>query len=101
MSDGISGFALPVTGDLLAGKYRIERLIGQGGMGAVFSAQHEILLQRVALTLLLAQHAQDPSSVARSLTEARAMAQIQDEHVARVMDVGTLENGTAFMVLEF
>jgi serine/threonine protein kinase len=92
---------LPAPGDLIAGKYRVERLIGQGGMGAVFAAQHEILLQRVALKLLLAQYAREPDSVARFLNEARAMARIQDEHVARVMDVGTLEDGTAYMVLEY
>ncbi len=101
MAEGSSEFALPAPGDLLAGKYRIERLIGQGGMGAVFAAHHEILFQRVAIKLLLAQYARDSGAVARFLNEARAMARIQDEHVARVMDVGTLENGTAFMVLEY
>jgi serine/threonine protein kinase len=92
---------LPVTGDLLAGKYRIERLLGKGGMGAVFAAQHELLCQRVAVKVLLSQIAREPEAVARFLNEARAAARIASDHIARVMDVGTLDDGTPYMVLEY
>src|SRR6478735_6742428 len=92
---------LPVPGQLIDGKYRVEHLVGKGGMGVVFAARHEILEQRVALKLLSADATRDPGSVARFLHEARAAARIQGQHVARVLDVGLLEAGVPFMVLEY
>ncbi len=92
---------LPGPGDVLAGKYQIERLIGRGGMGAVFAAQHMLLNQRVALKLLLGELADSKEASARFLNEARAAAQIQGEHVARVLDIGQLPTGAPFMVLEY
>ncbi len=89
------------TGDLLAGKYRIEHLIGRGGMGAVFAANHEILLQRVAVKVLLEGMSGHPEVVSRFLNEARAAARINSEHIARVMDVGKLDSGMPFIVLEY
>jgi len=88
-------------GELLAGKYRIERLLGAGGMGTVYAAYHELLRQRVAVKLLKAEIADNAGALARFLNEARAAASIQNEHVARVMDVGQLEGGTPYMVLEY
>ena len=52
--------SLPKVGDLIVGKYRIEKLIGKGGMGAVFAAQHELLGQRVAVKFLLGGHRDQP-----------------------------------------
>ena len=92
---------LPVPGDVLAGKYQIERLIGRGGMGAVFAAQHMLLNQRVAVKLLLGELASSQEATARFMNEARAAAQIQGEHVARVLDIGQLPTGTPYMVLEY
>jgi len=92
---------LPNIGDLLAGKYRIEKLLGMGGMGAVFGANHEILGQKVAIKVLLAEIASNQEAVARFLNEARAAAKIQNSHCARVMDVGTLEQNQAYMVMEY
>jgi eukaryotic-like serine/threonine-protein kinase len=91
---------LPEPGAILGGKYRIERLLGRGGMGVVFAAQHEILRQRVAVKLLLAA-ASSPEGLQRFINEARAAAQLDSEHIARVMDMGTLDNGMPFMVLEY
>jgi len=89
-------------GTVLAGKYRIERLIGRGGMGWVVVATHLQLEQRVALKFMNAEHASEhPDSVARFIREARAAARIQSEHVARVSDVGTLENGSPYLVMEY
>ena len=83
-------------GTVLAGKYRVERLLGKGGMGWVVVATHLQLEQRVALKFMHADHAgEHPDAVARFIREARAAARIQSEHVARVFDVGTLENGVA------
>jgi serine/threonine-protein kinase len=89
-------------GTVLAEKYRVDRLLGQGGMGWVVVATHLQLEQRVALKFMHAEQAAlDPDSVKRFLREARAAARIQSEHVARVMDVGTLENGSPYLVMEY
>src|SRR5882724_3540747 len=88
-------------GDLLAGKYRVDRVLGVGGMGVVVAAQHLKLGQKVALKFLLPQACQEGEAVERFLREARAACQITSEHVARVSDVGTLENDAPYMVMEF
>src|SRR4029079_1744928 len=88
-------------GDLLAGKYRVERVLGEGGMGYVVAAIHEQLEQRVAVKLLIEELAEDPDAVERFLREARASVRIQSEHVARVIDVGELADGAPYLVMEF
>jgi eukaryotic-like serine/threonine-protein kinase len=89
------------VGQLIAGKYRIERILGRGGMGVVMAALHEHLNQRVALKFLTDDAYQQPEAVTRFLREARSAVQIQSEHVARVMDVGTLDSGAPYMVMEY
>jgi serine/threonine protein kinase len=88
-------------GQVLAGKYRIERVLGLGGMGVVVAAHHIQLDERVALKFLLPAALQSPESVARFAREARAAVKIKSEHVARVTDVGQLENGAPYMVMEY
>ncbi len=89
-------------GTLLAGKYRVERLLGEGGMGWVVEATHVHLEQRVALKFMHAKNLQEnPDAVARFLREARAAARIQSEHIARVFDVGTLDTGEPYLVMEY
>jgi serine/threonine-protein kinase len=89
-------------GAVLAGKYRIEKLLGEGGMGWVVLATHMHLEQRVALKFMRAEQvAEHPDAVARFLREARAAARIQSEHVARVSDVGTLDDGAPYLVMEY
>ncbi len=90
-----------LEGEVLAGKYRIERVLGRGGMGVVVAAQHMQLGQRVALKFLLPEACGNGEAVARFLREARAAVQIQSEHVARVSDVGQLDSGAPYMVMEF
>ena len=87
-------------GEILAGKYRVERVLGAGGMGVVVSALHLELDQRVAVKFLLAQIA-SPEAVARFVREARAAVKIRSEHVARVIDVGRLGDGAPYMVMEY
>ena len=91
---------LPKRGDLIAGKYQVEEILGQGGMGLVVAARHVALRQRVAVKFLLAAGMRMPDATARFLREARASVAIQSEHVARVLDVGTLESGGPYMVME-
>ncbi len=88
-------------GDLLAGKYKVERVLGAGGMGVVVAAHHVQLEEKVALKFLLPQALSNPEAVARFLREARAAVRIKSEHVARVSDVGTLPNGAPYMVMEY
>jgi serine/threonine-protein kinase len=89
------------VGDLVAGKYRVERVLGQGGMGVVVAAMHEQLGQRVALKMLLPAATTSAESIARFTREARAAAKIRGEHVARVLDVGELPSGAPFIVMEY
>jgi serine/threonine-protein kinase len=88
-------------GELLAGKYRVEQVLGAGGMGYVVAAMHEQLGQRVAVKLLVPELCENEDSVMRFLREARAAVKIHSEHVARVIDVGELTNGSPYMVMEF
>jgi serine/threonine-protein kinase len=89
------------VGDVLAGKYRVEQVLGKGGMGYVVSAIHTQLDQRVAVKFMVPELCEHPEAVARFLREARAAVRIRSEHVARVLDVGTLDDGTPYMVMEF
>ncbi len=88
-------------GSVLAGKYRVERVLGVGGMGVVVAARHLDLDYKVAIKFLLPALLEDHECVARFAREARAAVKITSEHVARVLDVGTLENGAPYMVMEF
>jgi tRNA A-37 threonylcarbamoyl transferase component Bud32 len=92
--------SVPAEGEVLAGKYRVERVLGVGGMGIVVAARHTHLNDRVALKFLLPEIAQTPALVTRFVREAQAAARIKSEHVARVYDVGTMENGVPYMVME-
>jgi serine/threonine-protein kinase len=92
----------PVTpGDVVAGKYKVERIIGTGGMGSVVAAWHQQLNQRVALKFMLPAIAADPQAAARFLREGRAAARLSTPHVGRVLDLDSLPNGTPYMVMEF
>jgi serine/threonine-protein kinase len=88
-------------GDVLAGKFRVERVLGVGGMGVVVAAMHLQLNQRVALKFLLPDVLKSPELVARFHREAQSTTRIKSEHVVRVIDVGTLESGAPYMVMEF
>ena len=94
-----AGTGLLKVGDLLAGKYRVERILGEGGMGVVVAAHHELLDQHVAVKLLY-QDIADREAQSRLLLEARACAKLQSEHVARVVDVDTGADGLPFIVME-
>jgi serine/threonine-protein kinase len=88
-------------GDLLVGKYRVERVLGIGGMGVVVAATHIDLDQRVALKFLLPDLTQNAEAVERFLREARAAVKLRSDHVAKVLDVGKLETGAPYIVMEY
>ena len=88
----LSEVIAPVApGETFAEKYRVERVLGSGGMGVVVAARHLGLGRRVAIKFLHEERAADEEAVARFAREARAAAKLKSEHVARVFDVGTLE----------
>jgi len=89
------------AGAIIAGKYQVERVLGEGGMGVVVSAFHRQLGQRVAIKMLLPSAVAVPEIVERFLREARAAVRLRSEHVGRVIDVGTLDGGAPYMVMEF
>ncbi|WP_437594651.1 protein kinase domain-containing protein [Sorangium sp. So ce1000] len=92
---------IPAIGEVFAQKYRLERGLGRGAMGAVFAAEHVSLRQRVVVKFLLPHAITLPGASARFLREARAAAAIRSEHVARVIDVGTAERGIPYIVMEY
>jgi len=92
---------VPPVGAVIAGKYRVERVVGRGGMGVVVEAQHLQLELPVAIKFLLREAAQLPGAASRFLREARAASRIRSEHVARVLDIDALSDGTPFYVMEF
>ncbi len=90
-------------GDVLAGKYRVERVLGSGGMGYVVAARHLQLDQLVAMKFLRRTGAalDETEATGRFLREAKAVVRLRDEHVAKVFDVGTLETGEPYIVMEY
>lgn len=88
-------------GELIQGKYRVQRVLGTGGMGTVVLAMHEELEENVALKFLLPEAAQDELLKARFLREARSATRIKSEHVVRILDVVRLDDGVPFLVMEY
>jgi tRNA A-37 threonylcarbamoyl transferase component Bud32 len=90
----------PVPGDVIGGKYRIVRLIGDGGMGSVYEAHHLALETQVALKFLHAELAKKPGLGSRFLQEARVSARIHSVHVTHVTDVDQTPDGSPYLVME-
>ncbi|HEX8789536.1 MAG TPA: serine/threonine-protein kinase [Polyangiaceae bacterium] len=90
----------PSQGQLIDGKYRVQGPIGEGAMGTVLAAHHELLDIPVAVKLMSPTLLAYPQIVERFLREARAAARLKSEHVARVMDVGQLPDGQPYIVME-
>jgi serine/threonine-protein kinase len=93
-------FEREVIGLRVGGKYVVERVLGRGGMGVVALGHHEELKRRVAIKFMFAAQ-RDPAMVARFMREGQLAAQLHSEHVVRVFDVGRLDNGTPYMVMEY
>jgi serine/threonine-protein kinase len=85
-------------GTVWANKYRIEKLLGRGGMGSVFSAFHEELGHRVAIKIL---HSADSDAAARLIREAQTTARLGGAHVPRIYDLGRLPGGAPYIVMEY
>ena len=89
------------VGEIVAGKYRIEAVLGAGGMGVVFAARHIALNGQFALKFLSSQALGNSQAVGRFYREAQAAVKLRSEHAVRVFDVGTHENGLPYLVMEY
>ncbi len=88
-------------GDVIAEKFQVEQVLGMGGVGVVVAARHLLLDERVALKFLLKEAVRSEVDVARFCREAQAAVRLRNEHVARVTDVGTLDTGSPYLVMEY
>jgi len=89
-----------LVGTTVGDKYRVERLIGKGGMGAVYAAQNTAIGKRVALKFLSREAAQNREAARRFQREAQAASLIESEHIVQVFDSGTSAEGLPFLVME-
>src|SRR5689334_22577760 len=89
------------VGSTIAGRYRVERPIGEGAMGSVSLARHVSLDETVAIKFLRPELRRDPVATARLAREAKALARIKSDHVARVLDVGVTLSVGPYMVMEY
>lgn len=99
------GSQLPQTtelaeGELIAGKYRVDRVLGVGGMGVVVAATHLDLERSVAIKMIRRELANDESAISRFMLEARSAARINSEHVCQVLDVGRRGSGEPYIIME-
>ena len=90
-----------LVGSTISGRYQIDKLLGEGGMGAVYLAQHTLMHKRVAIKVLHAEMTRMPEVVTRFEREAMAASHMDHPNVAAATDFGKLENGAFFLVLEF
>ncbi|MCB9586856.1 MAG: protein kinase [Polyangiaceae bacterium] len=89
------------TGDIIDGKYRIVRLLGEGGMGAVYEGENTRIHRRVAIKVLHSGVAENADAVQRFEREAQAAGRIGSQHIVEVLDLGDLPDGDRYMVMEF
>jgi serine/threonine protein kinase len=93
--------AQDIPAGVMLGVYRLDKKLGQGGMGAVYEAVHTVLKKRCAIKILLPRFAAQPEVCARFLQEARATNAIQHDHIVQIYDFGQSPDGGAFLVMEF
>jgi serine/threonine protein kinase len=90
-----------LVGKVIDAKYRIDQLIGNGGIGAVYAATHEFLHRAVAIKVLRSDLVSDPIAMSRFVREARAAARVEHPNAVHVYDFGPLESGGAYLAMEF
>ena len=90
-----------LVGRILSGRYRIDKVIGEGGMGVVYAAEHLHMHKRLAIKILHPEMSRSPEVVERFGREAMAAAHIDHPNVAAATDFGKLDDGSFFLVLEY
>lgn len=91
----------PLLGTLVAGRYRVIKPLGEGGMGQVYLAEHEAIEKKVALKVLKREYSEKPDIVTRFQQEAISASRIKHPNVLDVFDFGQLDNGCFFLAMEF
>lgn len=92
---------MELQGHIIGGRFEIIRLLGQGGMGAVFEAKHQTLPRKFAIKILRPELARNPDFVERFRREAVAAGRIEHPNVIYITDFGSMENGSLYLVMEF
>ena len=91
---------LIAAGTVLEGKYRVAKLLGAGGMGSVWIAEHTMLQRMVAVKILDSSAKKDATAIQRFVREAQTAARLRSDHIVDVLDVGRFDDGTPFLVME-
>jgi serine/threonine-protein kinase len=91
----------PLIGKVLDGRYLVEKVLGEGGMGIVYRAKHTALGKSLAVKVLRAEVSKDQEIVARFRQEARSATEIGNEHIIDISDFGALPDGSTYFVMEF
>ncbi|MBW2261969.1 MAG: serine/threonine protein kinase [Deltaproteobacteria bacterium] len=88
------------VGEVIGGKYRIDSVLGRGGMGAVYEAEHLELEKKVAIKILLPESSVKPKQVERFKREARSAASIGHDNIVQIFDLDTTQDGAIYIVME-